>query len=231
MRKWRQFRAIEKGEFIVVGYDLAMGGEDYCAVQFLSKTKLDIPLVYHAKVLATEATNDIYPVLEKIFDTTGVKPIIAPERQGGGLFEAERLATLNRLNKFELFKMPVSGRVDAPEAVRYGWDTNTSTRPKMLSDLKEAIDKQLIKIYDEETINELFSFIVVQTSSSWKAQAEVGAHDDLIFAAAIAWQLQQICNPITPKSEFRVYQGGDNVTGFGKTYKKHNEDVRFYKRR
>jgi len=214
---FRQFRKIEPDEFIVVGVDPAAGGIDYCAAQFLSKTKLDIPLAYHSKVLATEMTNQLLPVLEKIYDTTHIKPVVAMERQNGGLFEMERLATLNRLNKFELFKMPVSGRVDAPEAIRYGWDTNTSTRPKMLSDLKEAIDKQLIKIYDEETINELFSFIVVQTSSSWKAQAEVGAHDDLIFSAAIAWQLQQICVPTIIKHQKIIgYTGGDPVTGFGR---------------
>lgn len=71
------------------------------------------------------------------------------------------------------------------------WDTNTATRPKMLADLKEAIDKRLIKIYDKRTINEMFSFIVVQTSTAWKAQAEKGANDDLVMALAIAWQLQQ----------------------------------------
>ena len=35
----------------------------------------------------------------------------------------------------------------------------------------------------------------VKTSASWKAQAEHGAHDDLVMALAIAWQLYQICEP------------------------------------
>ena len=87
--------------------------------------------------------------------------------------------------------MPTYGSVDNPEAKKLGWDTNTATRPKMLSELKEAIDKRLIKLYDGRTINEMFSFIVVQTSTAWKAQAEKGANDDLVMALAIAWQLQQ----------------------------------------
>ena len=61
----------------------------------------------------------------------------------------------------------------------------------MLQDLKEAIDNVLLRVYDSITVNELFSFIVNQTASSWKAQAESGAHDDLIMALAIAWQLYQ----------------------------------------
>lgn len=64
----------------------------------------------------------------------------------------------------------------------------------MLSMLKEAIDNRLITIYDKPTVNEMFSFIVSQTSSSWKAQAEQGAHDDLIMALAGAWQLYQTEN-------------------------------------
>jgi len=41
----------------------------------------------------------------------------------------------------------------------------------------------------------MFSFIISQTSTSWKAQAEQGAHDDLIMSLAIAWQLYQTENP------------------------------------
>ena len=61
--------------------------------------------------------------------------------------------------------------------------------------LKEAIDNRLLTIWDKPLINEMFAFIISQTSSSWKAQAEQGAHDDLIMALAIAWQLYQSENP------------------------------------
>jgi len=189
---FKQYRRL-KNEFIVVGGDTAAGGLDYSALQFLSATNLDVPLVYYSKKMASEMTNELFPVLNKIFEETGYRPVVAYERQNGGLFEMERLASLNRANKFEVFKMPSFGRTEAPEAVRYGWDTNTATRPKMLSDLKDAVDKKLITIYDKETVNEMFAFVVMQTSSSWKAQAESGAHDDLIMALAIAWQLYQIC--------------------------------------
>ncbi len=189
MTTFRQYRQIEKDEFIVCGVDTAAGLGDYCVAQFISQTRLDVPLVYHSKVLATEMTNLIYPVLNRIFEVTGKKPVVAYERQSGGLFEMDRLASLNRDGKFELYKMPSAGRVDAPEAYKLGWDTNTATRPKMLSDLKEAVDKSLIKIYDKPTINEMFSFVVVQTAMNRKAQAEANAHDDLVMALAIAYQL------------------------------------------
>jgi hypothetical protein len=189
---FKQFRKIENGEFFVVGVDTAAGGGDYVAAQFLSKTKLDVPLVYHSNITMTEFTPELNRVLERIFKTTGKKPVVAIERANGGVFEMDRLAVLNRENKYELFKMPSFGRENPPETIKYGWDTNSATRPKMLQDLKNAIDKKVLRIYDRRTVNEFYSFVVVQTSSSWKAQAEKNSHDDLVMALAISFQLYQM---------------------------------------
>jgi hypothetical protein len=187
----KQYRKIEPNEFIVVGVDTAAGGGDYCAAQFLSKTKLDVPIVYHSKTLATEMTPVLFEELNRIYDITTIPPLVAYERNNGGVFEMERLAALNKLNKYSIFIMPTYGSLDNPEAKKLGWDTNTATRPKMLADLKEAIDKKLIKLYDSVTVGELFSFIITKTSTAWKAQAESGSNDDLVMALGIAWQLQQ----------------------------------------
>lgn len=186
---FRQYRKIENGEHFVIGADTSAGGGDKCTVQFLSKNKLDVPLVYESIEMATVMTNEIFPILERIYDITGIRPTIAYERNNGGVFEMERLASLNRMNKFEIFKMPQYGKVDNQDPVKIGWDTNSATRPKMISDLKTAIDKGVILLYDRATIEELFSFIIVPSSGSWKAQAERGAHDDLVMALAITWQL------------------------------------------
>lgn len=191
----KRFRDLKPKEFIVVGVDTATGGPDYCAAQFLSKTKLDVPIVYHKQVIATEMTPVIHRELEAIFDKTGVRPVVAYERNNGGLFELERLASLNRANKYDIFQMYSYGKGDNSPTDKLGWDTNTATRPKMLTDLKEAIDKRVIGIYDRATVNEMFAFIINQKSSSWKAEAEKGAHDDLIMALAIAWQLYQSEEP------------------------------------
>jgi len=198
---FRRYRSYEKGEFIVVGVDTAWGGTDYCSAQFLSKTKLDIPTVFHSKVLASEMTPQIHLELERIYDATGVKPVVAYERNNGGVAELERLAILNRDAKYRIYTEKSGvGTTEAVEStVKLGWTTSSATRPTMLSMLKEAVDNRLIRIYDKPTITEMFSFIVSQTSSSWKAQAEKGAHDDLIMALAIAWQLYQTENPIVKK--------------------------------
>lgn len=201
----RKYRSYKPGEFIVVGVDTAWGGTDYCSAQFLSKTHLDIPTVYHSKVLASEMTPIIHAELERIYDETKVKPVVAYERNNGGVAEIERLATLNRLGKYRIYieKRYLATNANEEASVKLGWTTSSATRPLMLSMLKECIDTKLITIYDKPTINEMFSFIISQTSSSWKAQAEQGAHDDLIMALAIAWQLYQTENPITAKKSSR----------------------------
>ena len=188
---YKIFRQLERGEHIVVGVDTSAGGTDYTAGQFLSKTKLDVPIVYHSRITTSEFTNTLPRSLEQIYEMTGVRPVVAYERQGGGVFELDRLAGMNRANKYEVFKMPTLGRQDAPEAVKYGWDTTSATRPSMLQDLKEAIDKRVLRLYDEVTITELYSFVIVNTTSSWKAQAERGAHDDLVMSLAVALQVHQ----------------------------------------
>lgn len=202
---FRRYRDYEKGEFYVVGVDTSWGGTDYCAAQFLCKTTLDIPTVFHSRVLATEMTPQIHTELEKIFDQTGIKPVVAFERNNGGVAEIERLATLNRNGKYKIYveKTNVGSTSVTHDTVKLGWTTSSATRPIMLSMLKEAIDNQLINIYDKQTITEMFSFIVSQTSSSWKAQAESGAHDDLIMALAIAWQLYQTESPPVIKHRTR----------------------------
>lgn len=202
---FRRYRKYKLGEFYVVFADTAWGGIDYCAAQFLCKTTLDVPTVYHSKVLASEMTPQIHLELERIYDETQVKPVVAFERNNGGVAEIERLATLNRLAKYRIYQEKSGvGSLDSVEnTVRLGWTTSSASRPTMLSMLKEAIDNQLITIYDKPTVNEMFSFIVSQTSSSWKAQAEQGAHDDLIMSLAGAWQLYQSENPITVKKSTR----------------------------
>lgn len=190
---WRRHRKYQRGEFILCFADTAAGGGDFCAAQFLSKTHLDVPVVYHSKTIATEMTPLIHTELERIYDETGIQPVVAYERNNGGVFELDRLVALNRAQKYKVYRLKrnVGNKPTTNESPKYGYDTNSATRPAMLAMLKEAIDGELINIYDRPTVNEMFSFVEVRTASGWKAQAEVSAHDDLIMSLAGVWQMYQ----------------------------------------
>lgn len=189
---FREYRDLEKGEFIVVGVDTAVGGNDFCAAQFLSKDKLDVPIVYHSQASAVAMTPLLHQMLEKVYNLTGVQPCVCYERNNGGWSELERLAVLNKNQKYIIYEQKDS---DGKSTGKLGWDTNSATRPKMLQDLQECINNKLLVIYDRPTVNEFFSFIV---SSSGKPQAENSSHDDLVMSLAIAWQLYQTENKSTP---------------------------------
>lgn len=191
----KQFRPIRRGEFFTVGVDTAAGGIDYCVGQFMSQSGIDVPLVYAENVTATEMTPKMAAILNKVYDLTGVRPVVAFERNNGGVFELERLARLNKQDKYLIYETPQFGDIVEREPVKIGWDTNGATRPKMMSDLKEAIDRHLIKVYDESTIEEMFSFIIFQMKTQWKAAADVGKHDDRLMALAITYQLFQTERP------------------------------------
>lgn len=208
----KQYRKYQHGEFIVVGVDPSAGGDDYTAVQFLSKTNLDVPSVIHTKQTITSVTPIIHTELERIYDQTSLKPEVAYERQNGGVFEMERLGRLNRNGKYTLFKMIGYGKQNNDDTEKIGWDTNSATRPKMLQDLKNSIDGQLIKLYDPITVKELFTFIIAENG---KPQAEKNTHDDLVMSLSISWQLYQLVpmRYLQREEELPIYQPRDNVIG------------------
>ena len=199
---FKRFRPLQRGEFMIVFADTAAGGGDNCAVQFLSHKWLDVPEVYHSKVTASYMTPLLHEELTKISKVTGVPPIVAYERNNGGGFEMDRLARLNRYGDYRIYTMknldPTGRLVDTG---KLGWDTNTGSRPKMLQDLKDAVESNVIHVYHRQTVDEMFSFIISKTG---KPEAEEGAHHDLVMALAGAWQLYQTEKPL-------IEQGGGVV--------------------
>lgn len=132
--------------------------------------------------------------LEKIHRETGVRPVVAYETNNGGVFELQRLATLNRDGHWIMYQQKSNvGTTEVVEnTIKYGFNTNSATRPAILQILKEAIDNQLINIYDKPTISEMFSFII---KPNGRPEAEQSSHDDLVMSLAIAWQMYQTENP------------------------------------
>lgn len=193
---FRQYRTIAKGEFIIAGGDCSQGGSDFNCTQFFSKTRLDVPLVYHQRGVAATQTTDILPVLNKIADITGVQPVVGLERNMGGASEMERLKVLNKDNKYRLFLMPIIGSdsKSGERSDKLGVDTSALSRPILVGGLKEIIDVNGLGIYDRQTIDELAIFI---ENSRGKPEAATGGHDDTVMSLAIAWYMSLFELPVT----------------------------------
>lgn len=198
MSMFRIYRKLEKGEFILLFVDTAGEGSDWNAGHCLSKNRLDIPIVMHYEGSIVDVTPQLKILLEWIYHETGVKPVVCYETNNGGGYELERLSRLNSLQHFTIYyqyKLNNEGKLERTD--KMGWNTNSATRPVMLSGVEDLINNQLVTIYDEATINEGFSFVKHKTPGGWRAEAESGSTDDLIMALAGVWQLYQTENPIT----------------------------------
>lgn len=190
----RLFRRPKKGEFFVVGGDCAQGGIDSNYAQFISKDAVDVPLVLQMQGVAASMTPVLHQTLEWLFDITGVQPVVALERNMGGASEMERLRKLNRLNKYRIYVMKRVGRTEGETQTEVlGYQTDSVSRPRMVGDLKEAIDSMGLKIYDSETVSQMNTFIV---NKQGKPVAASNTHDDGVMSLAVAWQLYQTETPV-----------------------------------
>lgn len=198
MQPFRLWRKIQKGEFIIVGGDCSQGGPDSNTSAFLSKDKRDFPITYKRQGVANDMTDDIFPVLEWIHDVTGIKPVVAFERSNGGASEMDRLNKLNLKKKYVIYQMKHFGKEEDPSnpnkniSKELGWTTSTLTRPILVKDWRNAIDNKLIRLYDEEFIEEHKTFVI---NSKGKPEAAKGFHDDCVISPAISWQLYQTEEP------------------------------------
>lgn len=194
---FRLYRVPRPGEFFVVFIDTAGEGSDFNAGQFLSKNSVDVPLVLHYEGSITDVTPKLLPVGKYLRQKTGVRPVIAYETNNGGGYELERLNRLNKDGDFIIYcqyKLNTEGKLERTD--KMGWNTNSATRPTMLTGVEDVVNNGLVTLYDLPTINEMFSFVKKMKPGGWRAEAEDGAHDDLIMSLAGAWQLYQTENSI-----------------------------------
>jgi glycerophosphoryl diester phosphodiesterase len=200
-----QYRTLQKGEFIIVFVDTAGEGSDWNSAQFLSKDRLDIPIVLHHEGSIIDVTPKLKDALEWIFKETGVKPVVCYETNNGGGYELERLNRLNLLQHYIVYKQyalnPKTKQLEKTD--KLGWNTNSATRPVMLQGVEDLVNNRLVTIYHPVTVTQMFSFVKHKTPAGWKAEAETGAHDDEIMSLAGVWQLYQTEVPIVPRKTNR----------------------------
>lgn len=189
------FRELSRGEFIVVWGDTAQGGADANYVQFMSQTKADIPMVLKMQGVAAEMTPQLREALHYIYKQTGVKPVVAVERQNGGASVMHDLQTSNIEGNYIIY---YARGVDDSSEKKPGWDTNAQTRPKMLGEWLTAFNSKLIKIYDKDTIDQHHTFIV---NKNGKPEAAPNTHDDAVMSCAGAWQLYQTEKPTSEEDD------------------------------
>lgn len=196
----RQYREIEMNEQLVVFGDPAES-QDFCAAVACSKKYYDFPIVFNQVMESSQFGYELHNLCRYIYNRTNIWPKLAVERNTG----QASIYVLKQLNYPDLFRMVDMTSTTNQEKGEIGWVTTghlsggeiQGTRRKMLDDLSLAITQGIVKMYDEEQIRQLMSFVIVKG----RAQQKSGKKDDLVMATAGAWQIQQL----TPSIDFGDY--------------------------
>lgn len=82
----------------------------------------------------------------------------------------------------------------------YGFETNTKTRPLIIDGLKDVTAHTPENLTDFETLGQMLTFVY---DDNYKPQAQLGEHDDLVIALAIAHYIrpQQSYKAKVPEKE------------------------------
>lgn len=188
----RLYRELERGEQLVVFGDPA-DSMDFCSAVAFSKKHFDFPMVFNQVIESTQFGYEIYNMAKYIFNRTEMWPKLAVERNTG----QGTIFVLKNLNYPNLFRMVDFTSLDSHEQGSIGWVTTgftksgelQGTRRKMLDDFAMVLKQGLVKLYDEDQIRQLQSFIIVKGG---RAQAKANTHDDLVIATCGSWQIHLV---------------------------------------
>lgn len=151
-----------------------------------------------AKVVATYQSNSIEPdvfghELIRQADFFG-RPILAPENNKFdmciGVLKAQGYEKIYFTEQAD--KKLVLGRQGLHT---YGWNTNATTKPKMLFDLKKAVEDGQLELSDPNLIAEVRAYSRDDLMDRDEDVRLTTRHFDLLIAAAIAFQLRNLAEP------------------------------------
>lgn len=170
----RVFCLPEKGKRYIIGSDTAKGkpGGDYDVAYVIEERTGEMCAMVRGR-WDTDLYGKKLDILGRYYNIA----LLAVENNNTG---ESVLNTLANTCKYPLLYFWRKGD--------YGWNTNTATRPVMISDFKEAIRDQLFPIYCRRLYMECQTFI----DNDGKPEADTNCNDDCIMAYSIALQVRQV---------------------------------------
>lgn len=170
------YREPVPGRPYVIGVDTAGDGSDSCVIQVIDGISLEqcavlkdsdlhedlfarqiycLGMWYNTALVAVESNYSTYPIME-----------------------------LERLRYPKQYVREVYDDATHHIQLKYGFQTNSKTRPVLISNLQRIVRENVHLINDRATLEEMLTF--VRNPDTMKPEAEEGAHDDTIMALGIA---------------------------------------------
>ena len=172
------YREPETGRPYVIGGDTAGDGSDWFAAQVLDNITGEQVAVLHSKYDEDEYARQLYCLGMKYNEA-----LIGVETN----FSTYPVKILEKMGYRRLYIREVEDEYTGRMRPSFGFRTDVRTRPVIIAGLVEALRDHAGLLHDEKTIQELLTFTRNQDG---RAEAEAGAHDDLVMSLAIAWYIR-----------------------------------------
>jgi len=173
----RIYKEPESNHQYVIGGDTASEG-DYSALVVLDRNTMEQVALWWGHIDEFELANVAYKL-----GTYYNEALIGIERNNMGVAVVKKLDELGYKNQY---RMEVLDELGMKVKDKLGWETNTRTRPILISDLNQVVFERQLIIRSSDIIGEMKSFV---KGPSGKPEAQAGTHDDLVIATGIAYQM------------------------------------------
>lgn len=163
----------------IIGADVSLGVGQDSSVGVVLNTKREVCAVYRNNTIDPSLFGDLLFYLGRYYNNA----LLAVESNSMGI------ATLNRLVQMEyqnLYYQTKIANVSKEEGTRIGWKTTSSSKPAIISFLKNAIESEEIWIPSRVIISELMSYVADENG---RTNAAPGFNDDTVIALAIALEV------------------------------------------
>lgn len=182
---WTYYKDYRPGHHYGLGCDVSEGiGRDSSTIIILDFTNSEVVAVYKSSVISPDLlAYEIRNGAERYGN-----PIVAVERNNHGY------ATLVKLKEIypasHIFKETAVDKVLDTKGERLGWHTNLASKPRILFELKSAIEDNLLKIYDRGLLIEMKVYDKGELNVL-KSDEDTTNHFDLLMALAIAFEMRK----------------------------------------
>jgi hypothetical protein len=186
------FKKYDPSHRIGSGHDIAGGvGLDSSTSVFMDFD------CYPVQVIATYKNNEIKPDAFAYEIVRQGKRFgenyVAPEKNYGSTIDI--LKTIYPLAKIHKTQRGVNYIINQTPS-EYGWETNSATKPKMLTEFSQAIEKGIIELNDSDLIAEARSYTLNDFMDKEIDPRLTTRHFDLLMAACICWQINKFVKTV-----------------------------------
>ncbi len=168
-------------QYVVAGDACSGSGKDYATLVVIGKRSNNVVATYRLKVdsdvLAQKAAS-----LGHFFHDA----IIAIENNSYGFHANLKLNSIYG----NIFKQEVIDKTDGRTTTKFGWNTNSRTRPDMLGQLKQEVRAGATELRDQTLLREMLTFI--RNPDNGKEEAQEGCNDDMVISRAIASAVRRL---------------------------------------